>query len=260
MNPNNSIAWEAGWGTNWTVGAVNGNVWDPPAVFAFKYGSGGGASNCAVQNPTNLNCLGGFPKPSYQKNLPGKYRQTPDISWLADPTTGAAILISVPGVDPPQVWEVIGGTSLSTPMFSALWAIANQEAQAGGGSPLGQAAPYLYSLPANVIRDVVPVTSTHNVMATIKEATGTNKYNPSQVMGGAAGPDFISAMWDDPYQAFTMVVYSFGTDCSAALPTVFNDGTVCTSPQALSTKKGWDNVTGVGTPNAKAFADYFFGK
>jgi hypothetical protein len=29
-------------------------------------------------------------------------------------------------------------------MFSALWAIANQEA----GAPLGQAAPYLYSLPA----------------------------------------------------------------------------------------------------------------
>jgi hypothetical protein len=29
-------------------------------------------------------------------------------------------------------------------MFSALWAIANQEAF---GGPLGQAAPYLYSMP-----------------------------------------------------------------------------------------------------------------
>jgi subtilase family serine protease len=260
LNPNNSIAWEAGWGTNWTVGAVNGNVWDPPAVFAFEYGSGGGASNCAVQN-TNLDCLAGFPKPSYQKNLPGKYRQTPDISWLADPNTGVAILISLPGIDPPQAWQVIGGTSLATPMFSALWAIANQEVTASGGlSPLGQAAPYLYSMPADTIRDVVPVTSAHNVTASIKESTGTTKYNPSQVMGGAAGTDFISALWDDPYQAFTMVVYSFGTDCSAALPTRDEDGTICTSPDALKTKKGWDNVTGVGTPNAKAFADYFFGK
>ena len=40
-------------------------------------------------------------------------------------------------------------------MFSALWAIANQEA----GYPLGQAAPYLYSLPKGAIFDVVPYSS-----------------------------------------------------------------------------------------------------
>jgi subtilase family serine protease len=260
LNTDHSIAWEAGWGTDWTVLAVNGNVWDPPSVFGFLYGSGGGESNCAVQNPENLNCLGGFPKPSYQKNLPGKYRQLPDISWLADPTTGAAILISVPGVEPPQVWQVIGGTSLSTPMFSGLWAIANQEAQAGGMPPLGQAAPYLYAMPADTIRDVVPITSAHNVTASLKEATGTNHYTANRVLGGAAGTDFISGIWDDPYQAFTVVVYSFGTDCNTAVPSVLTFGTMCTSPEALTTKKGWDNVTGLGTPNAKAFADYFFGK
>jgi hypothetical protein len=30
--------------------------------------------------------------------------------------------------------------------------------------------------------------------------------------------------------------------------------------ERLHTNAGWDNVTGVGTPNAKAFADFFFGK
>jgi hypothetical protein len=35
------------------------------------------------------------------------------------------------------------------------------------------------------------------------------------------------------------------------------DGTPCTSPTALKTKVGWDNVTGMGTPNGQAFADFF---
>ncbi|SPF46945.1 hypothetical protein SBA1_70010 [Candidatus Sulfotelmatobacter kueseliae] len=52
---------------------------------------------------------------------------------------------------------------------------------------------------------------------------------------------------------------SFGSDC-ADLPETDFDGTACTDPLALHTKKGWDNVTGVGTPNGQAFADSFYGK
>ena len=47
---------------------------------------------------------------------------------------------------------------------------------------------------------------------------------------------------------------SFGTDCTTAAGFGVTD---CTQPNALHTKIGWDNVTGVGTPNAKAFADSF---
>ena len=64
----------------------------------------------------------------------------------ADPETGNEIIVtptSVPGDD--QFVEVFGGTSLSCPMFSAFWAIANQ---AAGGGPIGEAAPILYELPA----------------------------------------------------------------------------------------------------------------
>jgi hypothetical protein len=57
-------------------------------------------------------------------------------------------------------------------MFSGLWAIANQEAQFNNKPPLGQAAPYLYSLPSSAIYDIVPVTSKNNVTATIKDANG----------------------------------------------------------------------------------------
>jgi subtilase family serine protease len=251
LNADNSIAWQSGWGNNEVLLAESGFIPDPPEDFGFYAGAGGGPSNCAVQDSSG-NCLGGFPKPSFQKSLPGKYRQVPDIGWLADPFTGVVIAISVPGQVPEQVWQVWGGTSVACPMFSGLWAIANQEA----GAPLGQAAQWIYSLPAGAVTDVVPVTSKNNVKASIKESTGTNNYSPSQVLGGATPAKFISALWDYPSIEDTALVISFGTDC-ATLPASDFDGTPCTSTSSLHTKAGWDNVTGMGTPNGKAFADAF---
>jgi subtilase family serine protease len=251
LNSDNSIAWEAGWGNNQTLTTEDGFIADPPEAFGFTGGAGGGQSTCAVQDSSG-ECLAGFPKPAFQKGLPGKYRQLPDVSWIADPYTGVAILISQPGQTPEQVWLVYGGTSVATPMFSGLWAIANQEA----GAPLGQAAQYVYSMPAGAINDVVPVSSPTNVSAAVKEPTGTNKYTPSEVMGGATPLKFVTALWDYPSIQFTTLVMSFGTDCST-LPSDDFDGTSCDTPAALHTNPGWDNVTGVGTPNGQAFADSF---
>ena len=254
LNADNSIAWQSGWGNNQSELAFEGYVPDPPVDFGFTGGAGGGPSNCAVQDSSG-SCLAGFPKPAFQKALPGKYRQVPDIAWLADPYTGVVIAISVPGQVPEEGWQVWGGTSVACPMFSALWAIANQEA----GAPLGQAAQYVYSLPAGAVTDIVPVSGPGSVKASIKETTGTNHYTPAEVLGGttpATPAKFISAIWDYPHDESTALVISFGTDCSA-LPSTEPDGTTCSSPTALHTKVGWDNVTGVGTPNGKAFADAF---
>jgi subtilase family serine protease len=242
LNSDNSIAWQAGWGNRQTVVAEEGTVYDPPEAF-FVGGSGGGTSECVTKNSRFHPplCTGGFAKPSYQAHLSGANRQLPDVSWLADPYTGAAILISIPGQVPEQVWQVYGGTSLATPMFSALWAIANQEALAGAGTALGQAAPYLYSMPAGTVYDIVPVTSKTNVTGSIQDANGTTKYSAAQLAGNPTSK-FISALWDYFPLEDTAVIVSFGTDSS------------------LKTAIGWDNVTGVGTPNAQAFADYFYGK
>jgi subtilase family serine protease len=259
LTAKNTIAWQSGWGTNWSTPVIAGVINDPPgmALQPFLYGSGGGTSDCVYEDQ-NLNCLGGFPKPSFQNQLPGIYRQVPDISWLADPTMGVAILISIPGFTPPQVWQVVGGTSVATPMFSALWAIANQEAQFNNKPPLGQAAPYLYSMPAGTIYDILPIaTSKHNVTESIQDSSGTTKYNASQVFDGPAQINypFLSALWDYPYETETLVVYGFDTDCQ--IPHDFSTTTFCDDATALSTKPGWDNVTGMGVPNAKKFADYF---
>jgi subtilase family serine protease len=252
LNSDNSIAWQSGWGTYESLLAQYGVISDPPAPQGFYFGSGGGPSSCAVQDQ-NGNCLGGFPKPTFQKGVPGKFRQVPDIAWLADPLTGAVIAISIPGEQPELQWQVIGGTSLACPMFSALWAIANQEAAA----PLGQAAQYVYSLPRGAITDVVPVTSEHNVTASIQEPNATHRYNPAEVIGGvppAALGKFVSALWDEGTGYNVALAVSFGTDCSMSAD---DYGTLCNEKSALHTKIGWDNVTGVGTPNGQAFADAF---
>jgi len=222
-NPDNTLAWQSGWGTNIT-GIVappfaGSYVADPPLNFGFQFGSGGGAS-------------GFFLKPSFQKKLSGKWRELPDISWLADPYTGAEIVL-FDGTG--EAVAVYGGTSLATPMFSAIWAIANQEA----GVPLGQAAPYLYSMPAGTITDVVPVGSKTNPTGIIQDSSGFHHYTAAALAQPLDGTtSFYSGIYNSPFDDEWDIV-TFGTDTS------------------LRTKIGWDNVTGMGTPNGQAFADFF---
>jgi subtilase family serine protease len=263
LNADNSIAWQSGWGNDFTMIYSSGAVSDPPLSEAggFYFGAGGGPSNCASQDDsaTAIKCLAGYPKPAFQGKLPGKVRLLPDVSWLADPFTGVAVAISIPGQEPAQVFQVVGGTSLATPMFAALWAIANQAA----GAPLGQAAQYLYSMPATTITDVVPVAGGHNVTAIIQDASGTHHYTAAQLLGSQAPAAFVSAVANfitnnGEQSAFSMAsdVISFGTDCST-LPASDQAGIPCTSAKALHTAPGWDDVTGLGTPNVQAFVNYF---
>jgi subtilase family serine protease len=137
LNPDNSIKFQTGWGTNMTriadISPNGGTVPDdnPPVVpplndpalgLGFQFGAGGGESLT-------------FAQPSFQiGKVPAGNRMVPDIGWLADPFTGVEFIQTIDGV--PSV-GVIGGTSLSCPMFSALMAIAAQKA----GHGLGQAAP-----------------------------------------------------------------------------------------------------------------------
>ncbi len=228
LNSDNSIAFQTGWESQVSVLVDAGVIYDPPRPLNF-YGFDGGAGG----GPSAF-----FAKPPFQKGVPGKYRQVPDVSWLADPFTGGVVLISEPTQLPEQIWYAVGGTSLSTPMFSALWAIANQEA----GTALGQAAPYLYSMPSTTITDIVPYLPGHDVTAVIQDSTTvTHSYNPPETLE-VVEPlfgEFYSAIWDDPAAENTALTVSFGQN------------------YYLKVGVGWDDVTGVGTPNAQAFADWF---
>jgi subtilase family serine protease len=222
LNSSNAIKWQSGWGTNTNLLDNSGLVSDPP-LGSFYAGSGGGSSAF-------------FPKPGFQHRLPGSFRRLPDISWIADPYTGVVVDLTYDGVYPPREWFPIGGTSVSCPMFSALWAIANQEA----GAPLGQAARYVYSMPSSTITDIVPVGSSTNVTGTITNASGLTSYSASDLAQPLEGTTvFYDALWNIPLNQNTVILVTFGTDTH------------------LKTAPGWDDVTGVGVPKPKAFADFF---
>jgi subtilase family serine protease len=229
LNSSNAIVWQAGWGNNTSVLDSSGLVSDPPQG-SFFAGSGGGPSAF-------------FSKPSFQKNLPGTARLLPDISWLADPNTGV-VLAETEGLTgfgaeaayPSLQWFPIGGTSVSCPMFSALWAIANQEA----GKSLGQAARYVYSMPSSTISDIVPVGSSNDVTGTVTDMNGTQSYSAAELAQPLDGTTvFYDAFVNVPLNQGQVVLITFGTDTN------------------LKTAPGWDDVTGMGVPKPKAFADYF---
>jgi subtilase family serine protease len=206
------------WGDTLSFLVGGDTVLDPPEAYGFIGGGGGGESVF-------------FPKPSWQASLPGKGRQTPDVSALADPNTGVTIVVTEDGLQFLQCcW---GGTSLSSPIFSAIWAIANQYA----GEPLGQAAPAIAALPYGGIQDVLPTTDStkNNVTAVITDSNGTTTYSPADLFSGLlyGNKGFTSTILEEDPGDF--LDWGFGLDSS------------------LTVRRGWDNATGYGTPNGLTF-------
>jgi subtilase family serine protease len=224
LKPNRTMNFQTGWGMNFSrIAEPSPNPPTvPPLAFGFQGGAGGGTS-------------GYWAKPSFQSSVSGSFRQVPDISYLADPETGVEIVITpdkVPGH--PQAIGVIGGTSLACPMFSAMWAIANQAA----GEPLGQAAAILYDLPADAISDVTDVSpaSPNNVTGTISVPGSPTVTETADDLAAPLGntTGYLSTLFQSS-SSTRWDVFTFGTDSS------------------LTTGPGWDNVTGLGTPNGLPF-------
>ncbi len=221
LNPSDGTMFQTGWGTQLTrianpLSQGNSPV-VPPLLQGFIYGAGGGAS-------------GYFAKPSFQNALPGSTRLQPDISYVADPYTGVEIIRTPVGSSQPVV-EAIGGTSLSCPMFSGMWAIASQKA----GGFLGQAAALVYNLPTGAVTDVKAYSSPYNVKGAIATASGNLFESANALMAPLQNTTrFYSALYNSPSSTRWFVI-GFGIDSS------------------LTTGPGWDNVTGVGTPNGLNF-------
>ena len=214
---------ETAWGTDMTaIGDING-ISIPPDFEGFVQGGGGGESNY-------------LQKPGWQRTLIGTGRLLPDVSAVADPFTGAIIV--TPNDDgSASVVEVIGGTSLASPIFSGIWALADEEA----GAPLGQAAPIISRMPTGALTDIVPIAaSLSNLAGTVGLAASPTTYSaaalldlPASEPNGFVGTGVtitsptagIGALFD----------LSFGTDSS------------------LMPLPGWDDATGYGVPNGLAF-------
>ena len=150
-------------------------------------------------------------------NRPGLVRSEPDIAADADLYTGIATgILNFPKNKPPKFVEIpVGGTSASSPQVAGIIA----DAQQGQHTAFGFTDPVLYKLAGTAaVRDMLPSTS----------------HTPSLFRGEVCNVSMCGALslitFDD--QSPNMAGYT---------------GQV--------TVKGYDNMTGIGTPRGQAFID-----
>ncbi|MGD0698555.1 MAG: S53 family peptidase [Trebonia sp.] len=200
---------ETGWSTGVSID-VN-NKWD---FLGEAYASGGGPSllwaQPGYQRGVVPNALAKAPG-----NRGGLVRAVPDISAVADPSTGMAVgLLSFnsKGGVTGYSEEPVGGTSLSSPMVAGMVADAEQYQK-----PFGFLNPALYRVAGtNAINDSLPITGK----------------SPSRYRGVACDVADCGALVYFPFddQSWSMEGYT---------------GQV--------TRKGYDTMSGVGTPNGQNF-------
>jgi subtilase family serine protease len=161
----NTRALETGWGTSTYACDKTTLVCTRSA---WLYGAGGGVSRI-------------FAKPSYQASLSASGRSVPDVAALGDPQTG--LLIGQTQTFPEGVHYDeyrVGGTSLASPIFAGLMALADQAA----GAPHGFANPLFYAN-AGAFYDVLSV----------KTAVARRNFN-NNVDASAGTSDFLRTIDD----------------------------------------------------------------
>jgi subtilase family serine protease len=217
VGEDNTYGWESGWGTMSTTLSSDASNWGK-LPGGFLYGAGGGVS--AV-----------YQQPYYQRNVvPAslakaqggtKGRVVPDVAAVADPQTGMLIGQSQTFPDGSVQYSEyrIGGTSLASPVFAAVQALAQQ---AQGGVPIGFANPSIYG------------------------RYGTSAYHDVTDHPLGAGVT----------EANVRVDYVNGLDSSGGLKTSLR---TFAHDSSLSATVGYDDVTGVGSPAPgylRSFARY----
>ena len=167
VGASNNRVLETGWGTSTyrcdtTTHACSRLGW--------LYGAGGGVSRI-------------FAEPDYQRNAGLNFsgRAVPDVAALGDPQTGYLVGQTQTFPDGAYYDEYrLGGTSLSSPIFSGLMALSDQAA----GQPHGFANPVFYANPS----------SFHDVLS-VKTAVARRNFNNS-VDASAGTSDFLRTFDD----------------------------------------------------------------
>jgi subtilase family serine protease len=133
------------------VVAVGGTTLDLSATGA--YGSETGWSDSS----------GGYSQyerePSYQSSAQQTgMRSSPDVAFDGDPNTGVEVYSTDPKTGQ-GTWQIVGGTSLGAPVWTAIIAIVDQGRAVAGEASLDgstQTLPALYAAPSTKFDSVVP--------------------------------------------------------------------------------------------------------
>ncbi len=208
VDQNDQRTFELGWETAKST-LADGPSWSTPA---YQYGAGGGTSRL-------------FAQPDYQKGVvpdtmatgqtsggrAQPMRVVPDVSALADPTTGMLVGETQAYPDGTSHYGEyrIGGTSLASPLYAGMFALAEQQA----GHAYGLANPVLYS---------------PSVRAATLDITKAGLSSPEQQ--GAVRPDYVNSV--DDSNGYVYSLRWFDQD---------QDLTIHVGPQ-------YDDVTGNGSP------------
>jgi subtilase family serine protease len=146
-------------------------------------------------------------------------RVVPDVSAVGDPTTGMLVGQTQTFPDGHTAYSEyrIGGTSLSSPLYAGMLALAAQRA----GHPFGLANPTLYAA-----RDAsVDIT---------KAELGTYP--------GAVRPDYVNGIDDSDGYLYSVRLFDWDDVLT------------------IHVRNGYDDVTGVGSPDGEAWLNAVAGQ
>lgn len=196
---------ELGWETS--TSTLTGGAWTPAAPGGFQGGGGGGVSKVFAQP---LYQLGKVPTAvsEYFGGRPG--RAVPDVAAIADPNTGFLVGQTQTFSDGSVRFDQyrIGGTSLASPLFAGIAALADQVA----GHALGFANFAYYRLAGTPA--FTDPSSLNRVTAVVRVNYNNN---------------------EDASEGYGIVLRTFN------------------QKQTINLRHGYDDVTGIGTPNGAAF-------
>ncbi|MFF9182625.1 S53 family peptidase [Streptomyces misionensis] len=151
----------------------------PDSVYN-DYGAGGGGQSHVFTRPGFQNGV---------KKVVGSRRGTPDVSMAAAVNGGAWVYSSY---DPTAVgWDVYGGTSEASPLFSGVVALADQVA----GHRVGDINAALYSLAKHKGTGIVDVNDgTDNSYEGVTGYKAVNGYDMATGVGTVDAPAFVAAL------------------------------------------------------------------
>lgn len=203
----NSRLFELGWETTRSKLDKATTTWQAPT---WLYGSGGGTSHLFAQ-PTYQQ--GVVPDPIAKTYGGPAMRVVPDVAALGDPTTGMLVGQTQTFPDGHTAYSEyrIGGTSLASPLYAGMFALARQRA----GHDFGLANPVLYKAAAHDITKADRAT-----------------------YPGAVRVDYANGV--DDAKGYVYTARYFDADENLT----------------IHVDNGYDDVTGVGSPDGQAWLDY----
>lgn len=208
-----SRLFETGWSEG--ISLLDRKSW----VFLGEYGAAGGGPSLLWAEPSYQTGVVPTALVTPPGNRAGTVRSVPDISADADPFTGAAVGVLVfhnkSGKPPTYSQFPVGGTSESAPLVAGLVTAAQQ----GQPAPFGFADPVLYQLfqtDGGALHDTLPLTGSSPV-----------------AYRGVACPPHDCGLW--------------------ALTTFDDQSTKMFGYTGQVTLPGYDNMSGIGTPNGASF-------